>query len=1563
MEPWCDLWIYDEPMAYQPAKGPRISLKITHWSNKMAYYTGPWPWNNDNTMFSLGWNWNCSWISYVVPGIVDPQASTDDSAILYPPDGGIREYTNLDGTVPEFSTNTRMIMETNADGYPTGYRVVFPSGAQDVYAQSWPGGSGNANYPFFFRTQQIDPSGNATTFVYTNNADGGIFLACVVDGDGQTNFLGYTNVGGIYECYNLISQVTDAHHHSVHFAYDGNADTFSGCLTNVTDVDNISSDFGYDFINDTTFGVSSLTTPYGVTSFDYLPPYDGDTAGNAIVVTEANGSHQMFAYFADQKPTSLVATIPSTYTDPRYVPTNRPPDNSSGGNTLDNPDWNNPGTNGTYGDYMQQANSFYWGRQQFADLSARFLNTTPDWDLGQLTTNDFLVCRMRHWNLTPAYTLENNLSMEREPSPDLGFTMGEMTWYDYPGKPDYNFQGTSDTPILTIKVLPDGSDWYTLNELDQWNNKTNVISTYSVNGVTLTRTNRYVYAANGQDLLKAIGPDGITNAAYAYDSNHQVLFMTNALGEVTGYTYNANEQLQTILQPDGLLTTNLYGTDGYLAEQIQVGFSTNSYTYTNGLVYSHTDERGLSLTNVWDALNRLVQTVYPDGSSISYTFSNLDMVRVVDRMGFTNSFGYNSIRQKIAETNALGRVTHYEYCDCGALSEIIDALGNTTDFSHDNQGNTVQIAYPDGYAIYNTYNLLHQLVMTTDSSGMNVTNLYDNQGLLVVSSNNVGRVKSVTYNANDLATNVVDLNNVSVNQAYDRLHRILSRAYPDGGTEYFSYDPNISGPTSHTNQVGDTVLYGYDAVGRKTNEVFVGVSTNKFAYNAAGDLVTLTDGNNNDTKWGYDSFGRVTNKLDNLGNTNFIYQYDADSRLTNRWSGAKGNTVYAYDAVGNLTGVTYPVSPSIAMEYDALNRLTNMVDGVGTTVYAYDAAGQLLSEGGLWPNDTVSYAYANHLRTGLMVGAPKSPAWRQTYGYDSARRLARVTSPAGEFVYGYEPQQLGRVQTIDLPNGAVITNSYDSVARQTLAELMNSFGTDLDSYSYGYNLAGERTNVLRTAGDHVSYAYDGMGELKSAFGKESDGANRWQEQMGYAYDAAGNLNFRTNNTLLQNFQVNSLNEFTAATNGGSLTVAGTTTSSATNVTVNASNAVLYADVTFASTNQPWVSGNNTYSAIAKDAYGRKGTNIVNVNLETNIEYTYDFNGNLLSDGARSFAYDDENELISVWQTNAWRDDLIYDGGLRRRIEKDYTWAGGVWSETNEVHFIYDGNLVIQERWSNNVPLATYTRGNDLRGGLQSAGGTGSLLARTENGQMYIGSVSAHSFYHTDCGGNITMLVNLKQSPVARYLYDSYGNMLNECGILAEANRYRFSSKEWNANSGLYYYLYRFYDPNMQRWLNRDPIGESGFWVLRFRSAGLLGHISLLNGIESSDLYEFVKNMPVNGFDALGLAPSTGPGSLACAHATEQAEAALAMLLEEPSEANQVKYDELNAAQEAACKPPPPPPVPELGPCPTTPWSPMSPIIPQNPPKSCQWLTVGAILYWSCSEGSRLFPPRNLIPVP
>jgi hypothetical protein len=282
------------------------------------------------------------------------------------------------------------------------------------------------------------------------------------------------------------------------------------------------------------------------------------------------------------------------------------------------------------------------------------------------------------------------------------------------------------------------------------------------------------------------------------------------------------------------------------------------------------------------------------------------------------------------------------------------------------------------------------------------------------------------------------------------------------------------------------------------------------------------------------------------------------------------------------------------------------------------------------------------------------------------------------------------------------------------------------------------------------------------------------------------LNYRTNNALIENFKVNSLNELTTNTNGGTLTVVGTTTSPATSVTVNGSSATLYGDATFAAAGLPLTT---TYTATAQDSYGRHSTNTVTVSIATNTTFQYDGNGNLTNDGLRNFVYDDENELIQVSVSNAWMSQFAYDGKMRRRVRQEFAWEGGAWVQTNAVYYVYDGNLVIQERDMNNLPTVTYTRGKDLSGSLQGAGGIGGLLARTS--QAYQDApLAGHSFYHCDGNGNVTMLIDSSQGIVAKYLYDAFGNMLSKSGLLADANVYRFSSKEWHANSGLAYYLSR-----------------------------------------------------------------------------------------------------------------------------------------------------------------------------
>lgn len=197
--------------------------------------------------------------------------------------------------------------------------------------------------------------------------------------------------------------------------------------------------------------------------------------------------------------------------------------------------------------------------------------------------------------------------------------------------------------------------------------------------------------------------------------------------------------------------------------------------------------------------------------------------------------------------------------------------------------------------------------------------------------------------------------------------------------------------------------------------------------------------------------------------------------------------------------------------------------------------------------------------------------------------------------------------------------------------------------------------------------------------------------------------------------------------------------------------------------------------------------------------------------------------------------------------------------------------------ASNVPQMTFTRGNDLSGSLQGAGGIGGLLARTTFGQELPGAPTT-IFYHADGNGNITALIYPDQQLAALYHYDPFGNMLSMCGPLDNVNKYRFSSKEWNDNAGLYYYLYRFYDPSLQRWPNRDPLDEPGFETMQLVTQPLsirklrLGindaetrfflAMAIQSGIrgapnwpvellEGPNLFDFVGNDPLYGIDPFG----------------------------------------------------------------------------------------------------------------
>jgi RHS repeat-associated protein len=327
----------------------------------------------------------------------------------------------------------------------------------------------------------------------------------------------------------------------------------------------------------------------------------------------------------------------------------------------------------------------------------------------------------------------------------------------------------------------------------------------------------------------------------------------------------------------------------------------------------------------------------------------------------------------------------------------------------------------------------------------------------------------------------------------------------------------------------------------------------------------------------------------------------------------------------------------------------------------------------------------------------------------------------------------------------------------------------LDQYAYIYNLANQRANLTRADHTYYSLAYDKIGQLTIATNPLVPAESR-----GYLYDDTWNLNDRTNNGAVTGFTVDLKNQ---------------------------------------------------------------------LETEAGLACANDANGNLTQAGDPTvtggyvYTYDDENRLTEIYTnynitqapliggTTAWRTDFVYDGLGRLRKRTEY--LNEVLNSTTE--YIYDGNRVIQERDANNNPTAGYTRGNDLSGTLEGAGGIGGLLARSD--QFNSGNFTEHDYYFADANGNITYMTDASQATAAQYRYDPFGNTISSSGSMSVLNTYRFSSKEIHANSGMYYYGFRFYDPNLQRWINRDPIQERG----------------------GPNLYTYALNRPISLTDPWGLA--------------------------------------------------------------------------------------------------------------
>ena len=164
-------------------------------------------------------------------------------------------------------------------------------------------------------------------------------------------------------------------------------------------------------------------------------------------------------------------------------------------------------------------------------------------------------------------------------------------------------------------------------------------------------------------------------------------------------------------------------------------------------------------------------------------------------------------------------------------------------------------------------------------------------------------------------------------------------------------------------------------------------------------------------------------------------------------------------------------------------------------------------------------------------------------------------------------------------------------------------------------------------------------------------------------------------------------------------------------------------------------------------------------------------------GITAYSWDAQDQLIRIDFPGGGFAAYAYDA-LGRRIQKD---VGGTTTK-----YLYDGEDIALEFDVFDALQARYSHGD----------GRDEPLVMERGGQPY--------FYHTDHLGSVRLVTDSIGSVVNAYDYDAFGNF--EVRSEAVTNPYTFTGREYDAESGLYYYRARYYDSNTGRFLNEDSLG-------------------------------------------------------------------------------------------------------------------------------------------------------------
>ena len=1006
---------------------------------------------------------------------------------------------------------------------------------------------------------------------------------------------------------------------------------------------------------------------------------------------------------------------------------------------------------------------------------------------------------------------------------------------------------------------------------------------YGTDGSAITNsTSTYDFA---QRLISsADGMFNVTQYTNYIDGSGQTIKMTTYPGGTTRIETYAPDG--SLLRVSGTAVHGVryeYGmeTDGgvsrYFTKEIKLNGDLSdtsewSKTYQDmlGRTYKTVQSGGAISVSFYDNAGRQSKTVDPDGVTTLYQYNakgEQEYTAVdMNTNGVIDFGGTDRISRTVSDvvpnhgTN-VRRTRTYVWSKTGVDAPLLTSTSETsvdglrswnTAFGLTQQSQTVYAGNgmryttntaPDGTLSVSASQFGRQVSSTTQHPQIGIlsstTYGYDAHGRMTANTDLRTGATTITYDNDDRQVTITTpvpsaaQNAQTTTMFYDDSGRAIGQLLPDGGTTTnLYYDTGELQRTSGTRTY--PVEYTYDYAGRMKT-----MTTWQHFSDSTGAATTA---------WNYDpGSGFLASKMytNGYGPT---YTYSAGGRLLTRTWARGIVTTNAYDNLGELTGVSYSdATTPLAWAYDRMGRKTQCT-GSGTHSFVWNDIGQLLSETyiatNLEYNSSLQYGYdaLQRPRTlkNLSLGTVTS------YGYDAASRLQTVSDGTNTAAYGYIPNSSLVGNIVFQQNGTTrltTVKQYDNLNRLTQIQNLTN-GVPACESIYSYNDANQRAIVTNADNSRWVYEYDNLGQVISGKKYWSDGTPVAGQQFEYAFDDIGNRkqtkaggNETGANLREGDYSVNLLNQYTTRTVPGFLEVQGAAAPGAT-VTVN--DAATYRKDDYY---RAELSVNNSSSAVYESITnkGEFSPDMVKITWDAYIAqtpeaYTYDFDGNLLSDGRFTYTWDGENRLIGIESpagapTESNRKlEMSYDEQGRRLMKRVWTWNSGTgaYQLATKKLFWYGGWNLIGELDSAKGQIQTFYWGLDLSGSMQGAGGVMGLL------WINAGTNGAH-FLTYDGNGNVNELLSAAEGIItADYEYSPFGEVIRETGRVAKANPFRFSTKYQDDESDLLYYGYRYYSAGTGKWLSRDPSDPE-------------------TGEDALNLYRFVNNDVVNNLDPFGLA--------------------------------------------------------------------------------------------------------------